>query len=42
MREAYDWEEYAKTFFPFAEKLATRAQQAESAGDPREASDLYL
>jgi hypothetical protein len=42
MREPYDWDAYAETFFPQAEKLVQRAEEAENAGEKEKASELYL
>jgi hypothetical protein len=42
MHEPYDWDKYAGTFFPSAAMLVTKAQEAESSGDRKLASDLYL
>lgn len=38
----YRPDEYAKPFFPAAEKLVTLAEQAEAQGDTTKAKDLYL
>jgi len=42
MKEPYDWDAYAETFFPFAEKLAQTAEEAEKAGEKEKASEYYL
>jgi hypothetical protein len=42
MREPYDWDDYAKAFFPSAEKLVEKAREADALGNRKEASDLYL
>ena len=42
MREPYDWDAYAETFFPKAEELVERAREAEKAGEKDKASELYL
>lgn len=42
MKEPYDWDEYAKTFFPHAERLVQRAEEAEKAGEQERASEYYL
>ena len=41
MREPYDWDSYAETFFPTAEELMRRATDAEKAGEKEKASELY-
>jgi len=38
----YNFEEYAKPFFPVAEDLVKRADEAEASGDLKSASALYL
>ncbi|KAH0282315.1 yellowish-green 1-like protein [Aureobasidium namibiae CBS 147.97] len=38
----YNFEEYAKPFFPVAEDLIKRADEAEASGDLKSASALYL
>ncbi|GAB7355304.1 hypothetical protein MBLNU459_g5839t1 [Dothideomycetes sp. NU459] len=38
----YNFEEYAKPFFPVAEKLQNRAKEAEARGDFEQASHLFL
>ena len=42
MKEPWDWDEYAQCFFPKAEELARRANQAEQAGEKEKATELYL
>jgi hypothetical protein len=42
MKEPYDWDEYAKIYFPQAEKLNKIAQEAESKGEKEKASEYYL
>ena len=42
MREPYDWDAYAETFFPTAEELVRRATEAEKAEEKEKASELYL
>lgn len=42
MKEPYDWDEYAKEFFPEAEKLTERAHAALDNGEREKASELYL
>ncbi|EON67920.1 hypothetical protein W97_07417 [Coniosporium apollinis CBS 100218] len=42
MREPYDWDEYAQTFFPQAEKLVGIAAEAERNGEKEKASEYYL
>ncbi|EAT82802.2 hypothetical protein SNOG_09537 [Parastagonospora nodorum SN15] len=37
VKEPYDWDEYARTFFPTAEKLKKVAEQAEKEGDVEKA-----
>jgi len=41
-REPYDWDVYAQAFFPKAEELLQRAEEAESLGRTDEASELFL
>lgn len=41
-KEPYDWDAYAKVFFPQAEHLKAVAQEAESAGEIEKASEYYL
>ena len=38
----YDFDLYAKPFFPIAENLEKQAQEAEGAGDTQKASQLFL
>lgn len=42
MREPYDWDAYAETFFPTAQELVRRASEAELAEEKAKASELYL
>lgn len=42
LKEPYDWDEYAKMFFPKAEELAGIAAEAEKAGEKEKASEYYL
>lgn len=42
MREPYDWDAYARVFFPQAEKLASIAREAEANGEKEKASEYYL
>jgi hypothetical protein len=42
MKEPYDWDAYAKLYFPQAEKLKKIAQEAEAAGEKEKASEYYL
>lgn len=42
MREPYDWDAYAESFFPTAQELVRRASEAEESGDKDRASELYL
>lgn len=42
MKEPYDWDEYAKMYFPQAEKLAGVAREAEGKGEVEKASEYYL
>ncbi|CAO2652254.1 Nn.00g005370.m01.CDS01 [Neocucurbitaria sp. VM-36] len=41
-KEPYDWDEYAKVYFPQAESLKKTAQEAESKGEKEKASEYYL
>ncbi|KAF1838388.1 alpha/beta-hydrolase [Decorospora gaudefroyi] len=41
-KEPYNWDEYAKVYFPQAEKLKRIAQEAESKGEEEKASEYYL
>ncbi|KAJ4375799.1 hypothetical protein N0V83_001076 [Neocucurbitaria cava] len=41
-KEPYDWDEYAKVYFPQAESLKQIAQEAESKGEKVKASEYYL
>ncbi|EDU44500.1 conidial pigment biosynthesis protein Ayg1 [Pyrenophora tritici-repentis Pt-1C-BFP] len=42
MREPYNWDTYARTFFPTAQSLYTTATTAEAAGELEKASEYYL
>jgi len=42
MKEPYNWDEYAKIYFPQAEKLVKIAQEAESKGEKEKASEYWL
>jgi len=42
MREPYDWDAYARVFFPQAEALKATAVAAETAGELEKASEYYL
>ncbi|KAF2786542.1 alpha/beta-hydrolase [Melanomma pulvis-pyrius CBS 109.77] len=42
LKEPYDWDEYAATFFPQAEALTSIAEEAERAGEIEKASEFYL
>jgi hypothetical protein len=42
MKEPYNWDAYASTFFPQAEHLKRIAQDAEAAGEKEKASEYYL
>lgn len=42
MREPYDWDAYARIYFPQAEKLAQTAREAEANGETEKASEYYL
>jgi dienelactone hydrolase len=41
-KEPYNWDEYAKVYFPQAEKLKEIAQEAEAASEREKASEYYL
>ncbi|KAF1840305.1 alpha/beta-hydrolase [Cucurbitaria berberidis CBS 394.84] len=41
-KEPYNWDEYAKVYFPQAESLKKIAQEAESKGEIEKASEYYL
>lgn len=41
-REPYNWDAYARTFFPQAEHLASIAREAERLGEKEKASEYYL
>lgn len=42
IKEPYDWDAYASTFFPQAESLAAIAKDAEANGEKEKASEYYL
>jgi hypothetical protein len=42
MREPYDWDAYAETFFPTAQELVRHAAEAAEQGEKEKASELYL
>jgi len=42
LKEPYDWDEYATTFFPQAERLTKVAEEAEANGEIEKASEFYL
>jgi hypothetical protein len=42
MKVPYNWDEYAKIYFPQAEKLYKVAQEAEGKGEVEKASEYYL
>jgi hypothetical protein len=42
LKEPYNWDEYATSFFPKAEELAQVAAEAEKAGEKEKASEYYL
>ena len=42
IKEPYDWDEYARTFFPRAEQLTQIAKEAENSGNIEKASEFYL
>jgi hypothetical protein len=41
-KEPYDWDEYAKPFFPKAEELYKAAEAAQAEGNNAKASELFL
>lgn len=41
-KEPYNWDDYAKVYFPQAEHLKSIAQQAEAEGENEKASEYYL
>ena len=41
-KEPYNWDEYAKVYFPQAEHLKSIAQEADAAGEREKASEYYL
>jgi hypothetical protein len=42
LKEPYDWDEYAKMYFPKAEELTKIAEEAEKAGETEKAAEYYL
>ncbi|OAG41933.1 hypothetical protein AYO21_03936 [Fonsecaea monophora] len=42
LKEPYDWDEYAQSYFPKAEELTKIAEEAEKAGEIEKASEYYL
>ncbi|KAF2236312.1 alpha/beta-hydrolase [Viridothelium virens] len=42
LKEPYDWDEYAQMYFPKAEELVGRAEEAEKASEKEKAEELYL
>ncbi|KAK4182551.1 Alpha/Beta hydrolase protein [Podospora australis] len=42
LKEPYDWDEYAESFFPKAEELARIAEQADKEGIKEKAAEYYL
>ncbi|KLU87953.1 hypothetical protein MAPG_06943 [Magnaporthiopsis poae ATCC 64411] len=42
LKEPYDWDEYARCFFPKAEELVATAKAAEDAGEREKASEYYM
>lgn len=42
LKEPYNWDEYAESFFPKARELAGIAEEAEKAGEKEKASEYYL
>lgn len=41
-KEPYDWDAYAQVYFPKAEELVKRAEEAEKDGNREKASELYM
>lgn len=41
-KEPYNWDEYARVYFPQAEHLKSIAEQAEAAGEKEKASEYFL
>jgi hypothetical protein len=41
-KEPYDWDDYARAFFPKAEELVAEAEKAEKERDQGKASEFYL
>lgn len=41
-KEPYDWDSYAQVYFPKAEELISRAEEAKNEGNTDKASELYL
>lgn len=42
LKEPYDWDEYAESFFPKAQELARIADEAQSQGENDKASEYFL
>ena len=42
LKPPYDWDEYASMFFPKAEELFKRAEEAEGKGEREKAAELFL
>lgn len=42
MKEPYNWNDYARVYFPQAEKLKKIAEEAKSKGEVEKASEYYL
>jgi hypothetical protein len=42
MREPYDWDAYAESFFPKAEELEGKAKKSQAEGDNEGASEFFL
>jgi FrsA-like alpha/beta hydrolase family protein len=42
IQEPYDWDKYAEVFFPKAEELQAKAEEAEKAGEKEKAAEYYL
>lgn len=41
-KEPYDWDKYARAFFPKAEELVNEAEKAEKDGDVDRASEFFM
>lgn len=41
-KEPYNWDDYAQVYFPKAEELVSKAQEAEQEGNKEKASEFYL